>query len=92
MSDLLCFVPPKIDNDPRSPLYIAAQGPLPSTVDEFWRMIWEQGCVAIVMLTPLVEEAELQCARYWPDEGSCTYSSFEVRTLRVRCCRWCFIL
>lgn len=76
-----------IDNDPRSPLYIAAQGPLTSTVNEFWQMIWEQGCVAIVMLTPLVEETELQCARYWPDEGSCTYSIFEIHLVSEHI--WC---
>lgn len=76
-----------IDNDPRSPPYIAAQGPLPHTVDHFWQMIWEQGCVAIVMLTPLVEETELQCARYWPDEGFCTYSSFEVHLVSEHI--WC---
>ena len=41
-------------------------------------MIWEQGCVVIVMLTPLMEEGLSQCARYWPDEGSSTYDDYEV--------------
>lgn len=76
-----------IDNDPRSPLYIAAQGPLPTSADEFWQMIWEQACVAIVMLTPLVEETSPQCARYWPDEGSVTYNTYEIHLVSEHI--WC---
>ncbi|XP_039266484.2 receptor-type tyrosine-protein phosphatase N2-like [Styela clava] len=76
-----------IDNDPRRPLYIAGQGPLASTIPDFWQMMWENGCVAIVMLTPLVEEGVNQCARYWPDEGSCTYHNFEIHLVSEHI--WC---
>ncbi|KQK77424.1 receptor-type tyrosine-protein phosphatase N2-like protein [Amazona aestiva] len=68
---------PIMDHDPRNPAYIATQGPLPATVTDFWQMVWENGCVVIVMLTPLLENGVKQCYHYWPDEGSNLYHIYE---------------
>lgn len=78
---------PIMDHDPRSPSYIATQGPLPHTVADFWQMVWEQGCVVLVMLTPLSENGVRQCQRYWPDEGSNLYHIYEVNLVSEHI--WC---
>ncbi|XP_070700752.1 receptor-type tyrosine-protein phosphatase N2-like [Pempheris klunzingeri] len=78
---------PIMDHDPRNPAYIATQGPLPSTVADFWQMVWENGCVVIVMLTPLVESGMKQCYHYWPDEGSNLYHIYEVNLVSEHI--WC---
>ncbi|KAM6215967.1 receptor-type tyrosine-protein phosphatase N2 [Rhynchocyon petersi] len=78
---------PIMDHDPRNPAYIATQGPLPATVADFWQMVWESGCVVIVMLTPLTENGVKQCYHYWPDEGSNLYHIYEVNLVSEHI--WC---
>lgn len=47
--------------------FICAQGPMDSTINDFWRMIWEQHLEIIVMLTNLEEYNKTKCAKYWPE-------------------------
>ncbi|KAL5259543.1 hypothetical protein ACHWQZ_G009857 [Mnemiopsis leidyi] len=45
--------------------YIAAQGPLPGTVFDFWRMVWYNYATVIVMVCKEVEMGKNKCANYW---------------------------
>jgi len=75
------------DHDPRNPSFIVTQGPLGQTVADFWQMVWEQGCVVIVMLTRLQDNGYQLCTRYWPEEGSEQYHIFEVHLVSEHV--WC---
>ncbi|VDP43420.1 unnamed protein product [Schistosoma mattheei] len=76
------------DTNPRNPVYIATITPTVKSVPEFWLMVWEQGCVVIVCLERIdelkkmdeIDQFELNDAsvKYWPNEGSQVYGSFEV--------------
>ncbi|XP_046724590.1 tyrosine-protein phosphatase non-receptor type 13 isoform X4 [Silurus meridionalis] len=48
-------------------LFIACQGPLPTTLADFWQMVWEQKSNVIAMMTQEVEGGKVKCQRYWPD-------------------------
>ncbi|XP_061662417.1 tyrosine-protein phosphatase non-receptor type 5 isoform X3 [Syngnathoides biaculeatus] len=65
--------------------FIATQGPLANTVDDFWLMAWQEAAPAIVMITKLKEKNE-KCALYWP-ERSGVYGDVHVEVNGVRECR-----
>ncbi|KAM7077496.1 receptor-type tyrosine-protein phosphatase T-like [Ciconia maguari] len=68
----------------RSPrFFIAAQGPLPETVVDFWQMVWQEKTSVIVMLTGLVEQNKTKCEQYWPEQEQ-VYGDFTVTLNNTR--------
>ncbi|XP_019574436.2 tyrosine-protein phosphatase non-receptor type 18 isoform X4 [Rhinolophus sinicus] len=51
-----------------SPAYIATQGPLPHTLLDFWRLVWEFGVKVILMACREMENGRKKCERYWAQE------------------------
>ncbi|XP_072918911.1 receptor-type tyrosine-protein phosphatase F-like isoform X6 [Hemitrygon akajei] len=72
-----------IDGYRKQNAYIATQGPLPETLSDFWRMVWEQRTVTIVMMTRLEEKSRVKCDQYWPCRGTETYGMIQVTLLDI---------
>ncbi|XP_019499300.1 PREDICTED: receptor-type tyrosine-protein phosphatase F isoform X21 [Hipposideros armiger] len=70
-----------IDGYRKQNAYIATQGPLPETMGDFWRMVWEQRTATVVMMTRLEEKSRVKCDQYWPVRGTETYGLIQVTLL-----------
>nr|CDJ88416.1 Protein-tyrosine phosphatase domain containing protein [Haemonchus contortus] len=64
------------DDDPRQPVYIAAQTPRGEDVASFWQAIWQHGVCLIVNLSTLEESKQEKS--YWPESGSEVHGPFEI--------------
>nr|XP_046200301.1 tyrosine-protein phosphatase non-receptor type 22 isoform X3 [Oncorhynchus gorbuscha] len=84
--------------------YIATQGPLPHTVLDFWRMLWEYNIEVIVMACREYEMGRKKCERYWPEKQEEPFvcdpftiycdseeskGDYVSRNLRVTYSNWC---
>ncbi|RMZ94997.1 tyrosine- phosphatase non-receptor type 9 [Brachionus plicatilis] len=61
-----------VDGYKQKNAYISTQGPLDETVEDFWRMIWQEFVLVIAMTTKVYEQRKLKCAQYWPLEKDAT--------------------
>ena len=57
---------------------IIPSGPLPKTVVDFWRLIWQEHPPTIVMVTNLKEGSHTKCQQYWPENGKKDFGPFQV--------------
>lgn len=65
--------------------YIAAQGPLSHTVDDFWRMVWAENARIVCMACNIIEANRYKCSKYWPDVGEeDTFGHFTISTMEEK--------
>ncbi|XP_078328720.1 receptor-type tyrosine-protein phosphatase T-like isoform X2 [Crassostrea virginica] len=65
--------------------YIAAQGPRQNTLNDFWKMIWQEEVSSIVMLTNLKEGDKIKCTQYWPNKNeSPTFGPMSIKMIEEK--------
>uniref|UniRef100_A0A6Q2XZT8 Receptor-type tyrosine-protein phosphatase kappa n=1 Tax=Esox lucius TaxID=8010 RepID=A0A6Q2XZT8_ESOLU len=59
--------------------FIVTQHPLPNTVKDFWRLVYDYGCTSLVMLNEV--DLAQGCPQYWPEEGTLRYGPVQVECM-----------
>jgi len=70
-----------VDGIEKPKAYIATQAPLPETISDFWRMVWEQEVSYIVMIVNTKEQDDTACCKYWPEESEHEYGKVIVKIM-----------
>ncbi|KER28529.1 hypothetical protein T265_13563, partial [Opisthorchis viverrini] len=66
------------------PAYIATQAPLPDTIGDFWRLIYQENVTVIIMLAPSLGENLPDFEVYWPPTvDECRYHAYDTSRLTV---------
>ncbi|XP_030837358.1 receptor-type tyrosine-protein phosphatase epsilon-like [Strongylocentrotus purpuratus] len=76
---------PSFDNDKA---YIASQGPNNASMDDFWRMVWQENVTTIAMVTKLQEGDKIKCRQYWPNEegDSVVFGNIKLELVSLEAC------
>ncbi|XP_062302042.1 receptor-type tyrosine-protein phosphatase U [Osmerus eperlanus] len=84
LSALSTALPIRINREgyQRSNHFIATQGPKQEMIYDFWRMVWQENCFSIVMITKLVEVGRMKCCKYWPDDSE-LYGDIKITLLKT---------
>ena len=53
-------------------------GPLPTTLVDFWRLIWQEHPPIMVMVTNVMEGNRIKCQQYWLESGKQQFGPFHV--------------
>lgn len=65
--------------------YICTQGPIVGTIEDFWRMVWQEKSKSILMLCNIVEQGKKKCEQYWPEGGGeAQYGPISVKVVKSR--------
>uniref|UniRef100_A0AAQ4R9M2 protein-tyrosine-phosphatase n=1 Tax=Gasterosteus aculeatus aculeatus TaxID=481459 RepID=A0AAQ4R9M2_GASAC len=65
-----------MDSHKQPAAFIVTQHPLPNTMADFWRLVFDYNCSSIVMLNEM--DAAQLCMQYWPEKSSCCYGPIQV--------------
>ncbi|XP_077458410.1 receptor-type tyrosine-protein phosphatase T isoform X6 [Stigmatopora argus] len=65
-----------MDSHKQPAAFIVTQHPLPNTMGDFWRLVFDYNCSSIVMLNEM--DAAQLCMQYWPEKSSCCYGPVQV--------------
>ncbi|CAB1350927.1 unnamed protein product, partial [Coregonus sp. 'balchen'] len=57
-------------------------GPKQEMIYDFWRMVWQENCFSIVMITKLVEVGRMKCCKYWPEDSE-LYGDIKITLLKT---------
>ncbi|KAJ8305908.1 hypothetical protein KUTeg_016453 [Tegillarca granosa] len=63
--------------------YVASQGPMKGTEEDFWEMVYQLRSDKIVMLTNVFEEGKHKCVQYWPDKDILKFGTMSVQLKSV---------
>uniref|UniRef100_A0A8C9NAB4 protein-tyrosine-phosphatase n=1 Tax=Serinus canaria TaxID=9135 RepID=A0A8C9NAB4_SERCA len=65
-----------MDSHKQPAAFIVTQHPLPNTITDFWRLVFDYNCSSVVMLNEM--DAAQLCMQYWPEKTSCCYGPIQV--------------